>query len=81
MHGGEVTALQWSNIDLNSKTIKVHHTLINKGKSIFELGTPKTKSSNITIAIGDTLINILKKHSLYQKENKLKYVPKKMVNI
>ncbi len=73
MRGGEVTALQWSDIDLNNKTIKVNHTLISKGKGIFELGTPKTKSSNRTIVIGDTLINILKKHSLYQKENKLKY--------
>ncbi len=73
MRGGEVTALQWDDIDLNSKTIKVQHTLINKGKGIFELGTPKTKSSNRTITIGNTLINILKKHNLFQKENKLKY--------
>lgn len=73
MRGGEVTALQWSSIDLNNKTIKINHTLISKGKGIFELGTPKTKSSNRKIAIGDTLINILKKHKLYQKENKLRY--------
>lgn len=73
MRGGEVTALQWSDVDLTNKTIKVQHTLVNKGKGIFELGTPKTKSSNRTIFIGDTLVNILKKHNLLQKENKLKY--------
>lgn len=73
MRGGEVTALQWNDIDLDNKIIQVQHTLINKGKGIFELGTPKTKSSNRTIVVGDTLINILKKHNLFQKENKLKY--------
>lgn len=73
MRGGEITALQWNDIDLNNKTIQVRHTLINKGKGIFELGTPKTISSNRTIVIGDTLVNILKKHSLLQKENKLRY--------
>lgn len=73
MRGGEVTALQWSNIDLVNKTIKVEHTLINKGKGIFELGSPKTQSSIREIAIGETLVNILKKQDLWQKENKLKY--------
>lgn len=73
MRSGEVTALQWNDIDLDNKIIQVRHTLINKGKGIFELGTPKTKSSNRTITIGDTLINILKKHNLFQRENKLKY--------
>ena len=73
MRGGEVTALQWNDVDLTNKTIKVQHTLVNKGKGLFELGTPKTQSSNRTIFIGDTLVNILKKHNLLQKENKLKY--------
>lgn len=73
MRGGEVTALQWDNIDFEIGTIKVEHTLIGKGKGNFELGTPKTTSSNRVIKIGDTLINILKQHKLYQKEMKLKY--------
>ncbi|MEG0133064.1 MAG: tyrosine-type recombinase/integrase [Clostridium sp.] len=73
MRGGEVTSLQWEDIDLNNKTIKVQYTLINKGKGIFELGSTKTKSSNRTIYIGDTLVAILKKHLLSQKSNKLKY--------
>lgn len=73
MRGGEVTALQWNNIDLERGTIKVEHTLIGKGKGVFELGTPKTTSSYRNIKIGNTLINILKQHKLYQKEMKLKY--------
>jgi integrase len=73
MRGGEVTALTWDNVDLENKTISVKHTLISKGKGIFELGTPKTKSSYRKIDIGDTLVSILKKHKLSQKENKLEY--------
>lgn len=73
MRGGEVTALKWKNVDLENKIISVNHTLVSKGKGVFELGTPKTKSSYRKIDIGDTLVTILKKHRLYQKENKLKY--------
>lgn len=73
MRGGEVTALKWENVDLENKVISVKHTLISKGKGIFELGTPKTKSSYRDIDIGDTLVSILKKHKLAQKKNKLEY--------
>lgn len=73
MRGGEITALKWENIDLENKIISVNHTLVSKGKGVFELGTPKTKSSYRKVDIGDTLVAILKRHKLYQKENKLKY--------
>lgn len=70
---GEVCALQWNNIDFKEKTLTVEHTLLNRGKGIYELGSPKTKSSYRTIDIGDTLIDILKKHKINQKKNKLHY--------
>lgn len=73
MRGGEITALKWENVDLENKIISVNYTLVSKGKGIFELGTPKTKSSYRKIDIGDTLAAILKKHNIYQKENKLRY--------
>lgn len=73
LRGGEVCALQWENIDLDNKTLTVEHTLIYKEKVGFVLGTPKTKSSYRTIKIGDTLVNILKKHRIWQKTNKLEY--------
>lgn len=75
MRAAEVCGLTWDCVDLENKIIKVEKILIGKGKGIWELGTPKTKSSNRKIMIGETLCNILKKHSVRQKENKLKYGP------
>ncbi|MDO0133229.1 site-specific integrase [Clostridioides difficile] len=73
MRGGEVTALQWDDIDLENKIIHVRHTLISKGKEGFELGTPKTLSSYRKINIGDTLTKVLREHKKLQKEMKLKF--------
>lgn len=73
MRAGEVCGLTWDCVDLKEKVIKVEKTLIGKGKGIWELTSPKTKSSYRTIAIGDTLVNILKKHKKSQIENKLRY--------
>lgn len=73
LRGGEVCALTWDDVDLDNKTLTVSKTLINKGKGIFEVDTPKTKSSFRTISIGDTLINILKKHRSYQNHNRERY--------
>lgn len=73
MRAGEVCGLTWDCVDLKEKVIKVEKTLIGKGKGVWELEFPKTKSSNRTIAIGDTLVNILKKHKKSQIENKLRY--------
>ncbi|HBE9109415.1 TPA: site-specific integrase [Clostridioides difficile] len=73
MRSGEVTALQWDDIDLENKIIHVRHTLISRGKEGFELGTPKTESSYRKINIGDTLTKVLKEHKKLQKEMKLKF--------
>lgn len=73
LRAAEVCGLTWDFIDLENKTLKVEKILIGKGKGIFEFGTPKTKSSNRTITIGNTLVAILKKNKLYQAENKLRY--------
>lgn len=72
MRVGEVTALRWDDIDLENKIINVRHTLIDKGKGQFELGTPKTASSQRIIHIGDKLVKILKERKKFNKEMKLK---------
>lgn len=72
LRGGEVCALTWNDINFDSKTLSVNHTLVEKGRGQVELGTPKTASSYRTISIGDTLVKILKDHKRNQKENKKK---------
>ncbi|GAA0230700.1 tyrosine-type recombinase/integrase [Metaclostridioides mangenotii] len=73
MRIGEICALTWDDIDLTKKTINVNKTLVYNLRNGFSFGTTKTKTSNRTILIGDTLVKILKEHKILQKENKLKY--------
>src|SRR5690606_22860902 len=56
---------------LTQKMIKDDKT--GKFKQIWVVSPPKSISGYRTIPIGDTLLNILKKEKLKQKENKLKY--------
>lgn len=71
MRAGEVCSLIWDDIDFENCTVNVNTTLINKGKGIFERSTPKTISSIRKIIVGKTLINILRKELIRQKENRL----------
>lgn len=73
LRAAEVCGLTWDNIDFNEKTLTVDKILLTKEGGESELQSPKTKSSYRTIAIGDTLVSILKRHKTCQKENKLKY--------
>lgn len=80
---GEVFALTWDDVNLNRKTITVTKTVTRRtsfNKVIAQrgeeahpwfLGPPKTKSSNRTVYIGDTLFNLLKQvkeEHLHHKE-------------
>lgn len=72
MRAAEVCGLTWDCVDLKNKIIKVEKILIKKNRE-WVFGTPKTRSSQREILIGDTLVEILKKHRKRQMENKLKY--------
>lgn len=72
MRAAEVCGLTWDCVDFKKKTIKVEKIIIRKEKE-WVFGTPKTESSNRTILMGNTLINILKHHKKRQIKNKLKY--------
>ncbi|WP_112181407.1 tyrosine-type recombinase/integrase [Paraliobacillus zengyii] len=72
MRVSEVCALTWDCVDLDNGIIEVDKILINKNKE-WIFGTPKTAASYRKIKIGKTLINILKKHRVRQKQNKLVY--------
>ena len=66
---GEILALRWNDIDLDNKTIHIKHSITFKNGGVWELNSPKTRTSFRKIAIGDTLVNILRKHKT--KMNKL----------
>lgn len=68
---GEVVDLTWDDINLEKGTIGVNKT-INKRKPDWYFGSTK-KSSVRNIKIGKTLIEALKKHKVWQMENRLKY--------
>lgn len=68
----EVCGLMWQDIDFDEETLTVERIMVQDGKD-FVLGTPKTKSSYRTIAMGSTLVKILRTMRKRQKENKLFY--------
>jgi integrase len=73
MRCGEICALTWDGIDFKKKTININKTMVlDERTRKHKIDTPKTQSSFRTITIGDTLIEILKEHKIYQKEMKLK---------
>jgi ATP-dependent helicase/nuclease subunit A len=74
MRAAEVCGLTWDCVDLKEKSIKVEKILINQNKK-WVFGTPKTRSSQREILIGDILANILKDHKKDQAKNRLKYGP------
>lgn len=59
-------------IDLERGTLLVGQAMINEAGE-WILGTTKTVSSERQIQLGASIINILKKHRIWLKKNKLKY--------
>lgn len=72
MRAAEVCGLTWDCVDLKRGIIRVEKILVNENKK-WVFSTPKTQSSYREIAIGNTLINILKKYRKNQLSNKLSY--------
>lgn len=68
----EVCGLQWKDIVIEEETLSVERIMVQDGKN-WIMGTPKTQSSYRTIQIGPSLVALLKKAKLRQKENKMFY--------
>ena len=76
MRTGEVFALTWNDIDLDSRTIKINKTVYSKKKNEngrWFLGTTKTVGSHRDIYICDTLFSILLEYKHEQDMNRKKY--------
>ena len=65
---GEMNALNWNDIDLNKKTLKVTKSLSNKieGQK-YIITSPKTANSRRIIDLDDNLIELLKEHKKNEK--------------
>ena len=76
MRTGEVFALTWNDIDLESRIIKVNKTVYAKNKNSigrWYIGTTKTEGSEREIYICDTLYSILFDYKEQQDRNKKKF--------
>ncbi|MGA4519634.1 tyrosine-type recombinase/integrase [Solibacillus silvestris] len=73
---GELCALEWKHVNFEEMTIEIEQQLTREkidGKYKWVVSPPKSVSGYRTIPVGSSLMNILKKEKIKQKENKLKY--------
>jgi integrase len=76
MRIGELTGLQWGDINFLNKEIAINRTLYIKAKGGIKnyiLLTPKTRSSKRTITITDNIAALLRRHMTVQREKKLQF--------
>ena len=60
---GELSALNWNDLNFVNKTLKINKTLVTKIEgNDYIITTPKTENSNRIIDIDDNLIKLLKKY-------------------
>lgn len=71
IRSGEVSALQWKNIDFAKKELYVRHTMLyDKNKGGFYMGKPKSKQSYRTVPLNDSAIQYLKNQQIEQMKYK-----------
>ena len=73
MRVSEIYGLEWKNIDLQAKTLKVDKIVVTTTKGIKIQDTAKTKSSQRIIPLPDNLISALKRYRLWQKVQSIRY--------
>ena len=71
MRLGEICALEWTDLDVENKTINVNKS-VRKINGQLIITTPKTKSSNRTIRINDDLVDLLL--AMKDRQIKSKYI-------
>lgn len=72
---GELLALKWSDIDFEKSTITIQRNLVRAGEAGVELilKEPKTEDSIRSIPLSDGIVDMLEKHKINQKSQKLKF--------
>ncbi|PGS80823.1 recombinase XerC [Bacillus cereus] len=71
---GEALALEWSDINLDEKSVAINKTLVYPVNSAPYISKPKTKTSNRTVLLDDLTFEVIKKHRINQKEVCLRYM-------
>jgi integrase len=69
MRVGEATAIQWSDIDFEKRTLTINKTLFYQNVDNYHFTEPKTRASNRTIALDTDTINILQEWFEIQTTN------------
>jgi integrase len=73
MRRGELLGLKWSDVDLDSATIRVRRTLMRTDNGrLLALGEPKTKKSRRTVRLTQRAVESLRSHRARQAEEKLR---------
>ena len=72
MRHGEITGLQWGDIDFDEGSLSVRRTVNRVGRYKFVEGEPKTKQSRRKISLPSFVLQLLKEHRIRQKEARLK---------
>ncbi|MHC5215621.1 site-specific integrase [Enterococcus sp. LJL128] len=71
MRKGELTALQWKDIDFANQTINISKTVTRNENNELHLSDPKTMTSSRIISIDERTIQVLKKWRMDQKKRLL----------
>ena len=67
MRQGELLALKWQDVNLQSGTLSVRRTITKNGGRLL-LGEPKTKKSRRTIQLTESVVGALREHLSHQME-------------
>ncbi len=70
MRQGEILGLQWSDVDLEHRTLQVRRTLYCAGREFF-FTEPKTHKSRRTVLLTAFAVEALKRHRVRQNEERL----------
>jgi integrase len=70
MRQGELLGLRWQDVDLDAGAVRVRHAL-HRANRTWSLGEPKSKTSQRTIKLPESLTAILRSHRRSQLESRL----------
>ena len=73
MRISEIFGLEWSNIDLKKKILKIDKIVVTTTKGIMIQNSAKTKLSKRSIPLPDSTCNALKRYRLWQKIQSIRF--------